>query len=321
NIQVVDENLNPVDAARVVLAIFENSVRFDCEQYTDNQGIATFEVGENRDYRGRTETFFGLYPANPGTYVQLTDNTTDGEIYNYQFQIAAPMPLPSIDALSPPDDPEQDHRFCVSFESSGYYVTGRTLYDDIDVLGSPANYYKAVDSPADAAFLVTDADNILFYQIDGFCGAHSYQPPATSGSATFDIPAGQDWYAFVDNTHRHGNATRLSGMIVYENWGTSVDDPQVPPAVFSLSSPAPNPMWQKTEMRLDLAKADEIRIEIHNVRGQKVRSFRPGMLSAGIHNLSWDGRDDSGLEVSSGLYFIRVQNEVQMATRRVLVIK
>ncbi|MFO8145739.1 MAG: transglutaminase-like domain-containing protein, partial [Candidatus Syntrophosphaera sp.] len=141
NIQVVDENLNPVDAARVVLAIFENSVRFDCEQYTDNQGIATFEVGENRDYRGRTETFFGLYPANPGTYVQLTDNTADGEIYYYQFQIAAPMPLPSIDALSPPNDPEQDHRFCVSFESSGYYVTGRTLYDDIDVLGSPANYY------------------------------------------------------------------------------------------------------------------------------------------------------------------------------------
>jgi hypothetical protein len=321
NIQVVDEDLNPVDAARVVLAIFENSIRFDCEQYTDNQGIATFEVGENRDYRGRAETFFGLYPANPGTYVQLTDNTADGETYNYQFQIAAPMPLPSIDALSPPNDPEQDHRFCVSFESSGYYVTGRTLYDDIDVLGFPANYYKASDTPADAAFLVTDADNILFYQIDNFCSAYSYQSPAATGSATFDIPVGQDWYAFVDNSHRHGNATRLSGLIVYENWGTSVDDPQIPPAVFSLSRPAPNPMWQKTEMRLDLAKADEIRIEIYNVRGQKVRSFRPGMLSAGIHNLSWDGRDDTGLEVSSGLYFIRVQNEVQMATRRVLVIK
>ncbi|MBW6514553.1 MAG: transglutaminase-like domain-containing protein, partial [Candidatus Syntrophosphaera sp.] len=92
NIQVVDQNMQPVDAARVVLAIFETSPRFDCEQYTDNNGMVSFTVGENRDYRARAETFFGLYPANPGTYAQLVSNSEDGETYAYQFVISAAMP-------------------------------------------------------------------------------------------------------------------------------------------------------------------------------------------------------------------------------------
>jgi len=321
NIQVVDQNLQPIDAARVVLAIFETTPRFDCEAYTDNNGLVSFTVGENRDYRARAETMFGLYPPNPGTYAQLVANSVDGEIYNYQFQIAAPLPQPTIEALAPPSDPVQDFRFTAGFASPGYFVTGKTLWDDIDVLGTPARFYQKVDEPANVSFLVTDADNAIFLDLDNFCSGYAYSGLVASGTAVFDIPAGQNWYALLNNSHRHGNAVLLSGALACEYWGTAVNDPQLPPALFSIAAAAPNPFSGATRIELAVKEAAEASIAIYNSRGQKIRGFEPQNLTAGTHELVWNGTDDRGETQPSGVYFIKVTDGRATATRRLLLLK
>ena len=321
NIQVVDQNLQPVDAARVVLAIFESQPRFDCEAYTDNNGLVSFAVGENRDYRARAETMFGLYPANPGTYAQLIANSVNGEIYNYQFQIAAPLPQPTIEALAPPSDPVQDFRFTAGFASPGYFVTGKTLWDDIDVLGAPARFYQAVDEPATVSFLVVDADNAIFLDLDNFCSAHAYTGPVASGAAVFDIPAGQNWYALLNNSHRHGNAVLLSGAVACEYWGTAVNDPQLPAPVFRLDAVAPNPFREQTRIDLELKEAAEVSIGIFNLRGQQVRCFEALELAAGRHALDWNGKDDRGEALPSGVYLLRAAAGKDVQARKLLLLK
>jgi len=246
----------------------------------------------------------------------------DGETYAYQFVISAAMPQPAIESLADPDDPVQDFRFLVTVESNWYYITGRTLWDDIDVLGSPAHFYdKQDDVQSNAAFMVTDSDNLLFLQLENFCSAYSYTSPAYETLTGFDIPMGQDWYAFLDNSHRHGNAVMLGGEIRLEHWGTPVDDPQMPPVSFSLSSPSPNPCSGSTKLILELPSAAEIGVKIYNPRGQMIRSLASEALPAGTHNLIWDGKNGSGADVASGLYLIRVQSGDHSATRKVLVIK
>lgn len=321
NIQVVDQNMQPVDAARVVLAIFDSSVRFDCQQYTDNNGMVSFTVGENRDYRARTVSSFGQYPSNPGTYAQLVSNSVDGETYAYQFVIDSPLPQPTIETLPDPADPIQDFRFSVNFQSPGYFVTGQTLWDDIDVLGSTASYYMKVNEPSNVSFMVTDSDNAIFLDLDNFCNAYSFVNQSSGAQTGFDIPVGQDWYAFLDNSHRHGNAVLLDGTMVLEHWGTPIDDPQMPPVSFSLSSPSPNPCSGSTSLKLELSSPAEIGVKIYNPRGQMIRSLASEKLPAGTHSLIWDGKNDSGFEVASGLYLIRVRGTDHSATRKVLVIK
>jgi hypothetical protein len=321
NIQVVDQNNLPVDGARVVLAILETSPRFDCEAYTDNNGMVSFAVGENRDYRARAETMFGLYPANPGTYAQLVSNSVDGETYNYQFQIAAPLPLPTIEALEPPDDPVQDYRFSSNFQVASYFISGHTLWDDIDVLGTPGDFYKLVDLPANAAYMTTDADNALFLNLENFCSAYSYVPPSQAASSTFYIPIGQDWYSFADNSHHHGNAVLLSGGVWLEHWGSAADDPQASPVVYSLSNASPNPFSGHTTLSLVLREATDISVGIYNLRGQKVRSLSGGRLAAGTHTLDWDGRGDGGAEAPSGVYLVKVENGASFQSRKVLLIR
>ena len=318
NIQVVDQNLLPVDGARVVLAIFETSVRFDSESYTDNSGMVSFAVGENRDYRARAETMFGIYPANPGTYAQLVSSSVDGETYNYQFQIAAPLPQPTIEALAPPADPEQDYRFWAIFQSDGYSISGKTLWDDIDVLGAPASYYKVVDTPGTVSFLMADGDNALFLDLDNFCSAHCYQSPSSAGSAQINIPANQNWYMILDNSHRYGNAVRLSGFIGCDRWGSAADDPQVTPELFRLSHPSPNPSVGPVKLTLDLKQPTEIYAAVYNVRGQKIREIDYRQLASGNHDLVWDGQDDSGVSAPEGLYLLKVSGGGRSLSRKLV---
>jgi len=319
SIRVVDENDHPVDGARVVLAIVETTPRFDTEGYTDNTGWVHFSVGENRNYRARAETSFGLFPANPGTYSQLVENSEDGQIYQYVFQIAAAMPLPQVEQLPPPTDNVQDYRFSVDFTAYSSYIRGKTLWDDIDVVGTQPYHYKEVDSPGSAAFMAADADNFLFYQIDHFGAVYSYTPPVANYLGWFNILDGQDWYAFADNSHSHGNAVRLNGVLRFESGPSPTDDPSVPAAGMTLGQPMPNPARAGVSFVLSLAKADNPQAGIYNIRGQKVRDLSPGALASGVHSLVWDGRDAQGNLAANGIYLLKVSGADGSLSRKLLL--
>ena len=321
NIQVVDADLQPVDGARVLLAIFENSPRFDCEAYSDNNGMVSFAVGEGRDYRARTEAAFGIYPPIAGTYAQLVSSSVAGETYSYQFQIAAPLPQASIETLPLPEDPVQDYMFTANMVSTGYFITGKSLWDDIDVLGTKPRHYKYSSEPATARLLVTDADNALFLALDNFCSACVNEGPHTMANAEFNIPVGQDWYIFADNSHQHGNTVLLSGMIEFRGWDTAVDDPQAPAAAFKLSSPAPNPTRGETKLWIDLATPQKLQVSIHDIRGRRIRELDSLKLPAGQNPLVWDGLDSQGRPASSGIYILRVKGEERQAARKIVLLK
>lgn len=321
NIQVVDANLQPVDGARVVLAIFENSPRFDCEAYTDNHGMVSFTVGEGRNYRARTDTAFGLYPAVAGTYAQLVSSAEAGESYSYQFQIDAPLPQPGIEMLPLPDDPVQDYKFTANLASTGYYITGKALWDDIDVLGNQPRHYRYSSEPAPVRLLVTDSDGAVFMDLYNFCSAYVNEGPDLTASAEFNIPAGRDWYIFADNSHQNGNTVLLSGMIELQGWENSVNDPHAPAATISLSAPAPNPTRGETKLWIKLDSPQNLQVSIHDIRGRRIRNLDSLNLPAGQNPLVWDGLDSRGRPASSGIYILRVKGEQRQASRKIVLIR
>ena len=60
-------------------------------------------------------------------------------------------------------------------------------------------------------------------------------------------------------------------------------------------------------------------IDIVDVAGRRVRSVQDEEVSAGSHKVSWDGRDQSGLAVPSGVYFARIRVGTLEATREIVV--
>lgn len=79
------------------------------------------------------------------------------------------------------------------------------------------------------------------------------------------------------------------------------------PKSFALVGVFPNPFNPSTEVRFDLPETAEVGIVIYNVLGQPVREVLEGVLEAGRHVVVWDGRDQRGEPLASGVYLCRLE--------------
>ena len=104
------------------------------------------------------------------------------------------------------------------------------------------------------------------------------------------------------------------------DWMSGVDETEVPVA-FSLGQNYPNPFNPTTTIEFTLPAAGFTNLLIYNVMGQKVRELVFDTMKAGVHAVIWDGRDDSGNPVSSGIYLINLKSGEHISTGRMLMMK
>lgn len=102
---------------------------------------------------------------------------------------------------------------------------------------------------------------------------------------------------------------------------TPVSDPVVPVLVDKLGQNYPNPFNPNTTITFQNAKAGDLTLAIYNLKGQLVKTLHSGQLDAGNHKAVWNGLDESGRAVASGLYFYRLQTKDSSITRRMLLMK
>lgn len=67
----------------------------------------------------------------------------------------------------------------------------------------------------------------------------------------------------------------------------------------------PNPFNPGTEISIFLSRSAKVRGEVFDIAGKKVRTFTEAEFSSGLHRIFWDGKDDAGLEIPSGVYVAR----------------
>ncbi len=94
------------------------------------------------------------------------------------------------------------------------------------------------------------------------------------------------------------------------------DNSSIIPDHFTLEQNYPNPFNPTSTIRYGLPVAADVRLTIHNVLGQEVRQAVSGRLLAGKHEFVWDGLNDRGEQVASGIYFYRLQAGDYVKTRK-----
>ncbi len=106
---------------------------------------------------------------------------------------------------------------------------------------------------------------------------------------------------------------------------TSVEEePASVPVQFSLRQNYPNPFNPSTSIQYTVdgrQTSAPISLRVYNIRGQLVRILVDGEIEPGNHQVVWDGRDDKGKEVSSGIYFYRLAAGEHVATKKMLLLK
>lgn len=89
----------------------------------------------------------------------------------------------------------------------------------------------------------------------------------------------------------------------------------------TLSPASPNPFHGNTAIRFALPTNQPVTLAIYDMSGRLVRTLANGELSAGTHQIPWDGNDEVGQPTSGGIYFYRLNTATEQLTRKVTVLR
>jgi subtilisin-like proprotein convertase family protein len=93
------------------------------------------------------------------------------------------------------------------------------------------------------------------------------------------------------------------------------------PTVLALGENFPNPFNPQTKIGFDLPVATQVDLAVYDVSGRRVTTLVADMMPAGRHFALWDGTDDTGRSVSSGVYFYRMIAGGQALTGKMMLLK
>ena len=93
------------------------------------------------------------------------------------------------------------------------------------------------------------------------------------------------------------------------------------PDEFKLYQNYPNPFSSQTTFQYDVAEATSVKIYIYNTLGQLVKTIDRGDNSVGTHTVEWDGKNDDGDTLSSGVYFYQLRTKDFNKTMKMLLVK
>lgn len=93
------------------------------------------------------------------------------------------------------------------------------------------------------------------------------------------------------------------------------------PDVFNLAQNYPNPFNPETKIRFILTEPGFVTLAVFNVLGQKVKTLVSQQAPAGIFSVNWDGTDEFGYPVRSGVYLYRIQTEHFRDAKRMILMK
>ena len=102
---------------------------------------------------------------------------------------------------------------------------------------------------------------------------------------------------------------------------TGIDEEGLLPTAFELEQNFPNPFNPQTTIAFSVPEASRVRLVIFNLLGQKIITLVDDILPPGRRDVVWYGRDQSGRDVSSGIYFYHLSADDYSETRKMVLMK
>ena len=174
------------------------------------------------------------------------------------------------------------------------------------------------------SFAVTAANNSGLNATAIFHYDDSELNGITENTLSLFAGVGSSWTSLVashDETANTLTATGIAsftGLTAGRNESSAVGDGLLPVRTGFVSL-YPNPFNPLTRIVFDLEKSGPVQVGVYDVRGQKVRTLVSSVMPVGRHNLSWNGLDDAGKAVASGVYMCRLQADGLVRTEKMML--
>jgi len=206
-------------------------------------------------------------------------------------------------------------------------ATRATAEDDVDIIVTPVNDEPVLIGfqPEELAFTVVE-DSTVFFSVE---------------VEDIDSTIEYEWY--VDDvlqteiSEEFIHIFEIVGDIEIKSlasdeeytietiWNIQVeagsDAGEILPVITDLSQNFPNPFNPVTTINYSLVNAGRVKIDIFNIKGAKIRTLVDEYKNVGFYSTVWDGRDNSGKLVASGMYFYSMNTEEYHRIRKMVLLK
>lgn len=162
-----------------------------------------------------------------------------------------------------------------------------------------------------AIFATTEIVNGMGALVYLECAIHDYNPSGNLWLNHFDVNEAPAAGGFLVNRN---DAERTARELQFV-------PPVLHPAETRLYPNFPNPFNPNTQISFALAVDSQVNLAIYDVSGRLIRMLVDGQMDSGRHQVNWDGRNDRGETVSSGVYFYRLVTDYKSLTRRMALIR
>lgn len=250
-------------------------------------------VAADFDLDGRNELVF---TTNNG-YLYLIDqegNDFNGFPINTNANFVSPPLIADLSGNNYPDILLQSYMSSVyAYDKNGN-----------EVAGFPFHTVYSGNTPGTLVDLDSDG------QMKLVCG---YSTGVVVINLRLPIRAKMPWTVFRGSLLRQGSVSS-TGYV-------SNPDNSIPALSTTLDQNYPNPFNPSTTISFSLAQNDKVNLDIYNLKGQRVRKMLATELSAGKHSFPFDGKDDLGRPLASGMYFYRLKTSHAKLSKRMLLLK
>ncbi len=108
---------------------------------------------------------------------------------------------------------------------------------------------------------------------------------------------------------------------MYQDKPTRIAESNTGPQAYTIDGNYPNPFNPDTTIKYSTPREGLVQLSIYNVMGQKVRTLMSRTAQAGNHSVRWDGKNDIGLRVSSGVYVVSLRAGSTEVTHRMTLMR
>ena len=93
------------------------------------------------------------------------------------------------------------------------------------------------------------------------------------------------------------------------------------PTTFEISSNYPNPFNPVTNIKFQLPQVSDVKLVVYNMLGQKIRTLVDGNKDIGYYNIQWDGKNENGRQVATGIYIYKFEAGNFIKSQKMILMK
>ncbi|MCB5272000.1 MAG: T9SS type A sorting domain-containing protein [Candidatus Cloacimonetes bacterium] len=288
------------DLRNYFLQYYAQHITGDGQRLWGDEGMQIADSGQEQEFADITVTAHGIIAA----WCEIIDGQHDIRAQKFGFPGNPLWNVLGNEVVAQNTNPENPN--LVSFDDNGMLLTW-------------PDFRTADTENSDLYYDYLNNDGNLVHGNGGLllCDAikAQYEPKAT-------VLNNHAYVVWADG--RSGGKTEILGLYVQKlSNGTVANADLTVPGLQSpkLKQNYPNPFNPSTTIALDMPQKGEIEIIIYNTKGQLVKKLFKGELKQGTHSFSWNGQDENGNAVSSGLYFYSAQQGSMRQSRKMVLMK